>query len=158
MPTLLAGCFLFVVSLWQQLVFRQDGINKLIVKYWCGLQSQRIIYTMKKIRCWPIWLQPWNLFFLDSRKPHSRKVHFMGPGERVKPRLSQTLTRGARPDSNSRPAVQILNSLSSRYASWGLKPWNPFSVITKTSRRLQKCRWRRRRSLDGIKFAYLFSY
>jgi hypothetical protein len=33
---------------------------------------------------------------------------------------SQTLTRGARPDLNSRPAVQISNPLPSRYASWGL--------------------------------------
>jgi len=40
----------------------------------------------------------------------------MGPGKGVKPRLSQTLTRGARPDSNSRPAVQIPNPLPSRYA------------------------------------------
>jgi len=48
------------------------------------------------------------------------KAHFVGPGEGVKPRLSQALTRGARPDSNSRPAVQISNPLPSRYASWGL--------------------------------------
>jgi hypothetical protein len=40
-------------------------------------------------------------FFLDSRKPTLQKAHFVGPDERVKPRLSQTLTRGARPDSNS---------------------------------------------------------
>jgi len=39
----------------------------------------------------------------------------VGPGEGVKPRLSQALTRGARPDSNSRPAVQISNPLPSRY-------------------------------------------
>jgi hypothetical protein len=44
----------------------------------------------------------------------------VGPGEEVKPRLSQALTRGARPDSNSRPAVQISNPLPSRYAPWGL--------------------------------------
>jgi len=43
----------------------------------------------------------------------------VGPGEGVKPRLSQALTRGARPDSNSRPAVQISNPLPSRYAPWG---------------------------------------
>jgi hypothetical protein len=30
----------------------------------------------------------------------------VGPGEEVRPGLSQALTRGARPDSNSRPAVQ----------------------------------------------------
>jgi len=40
----------------------------------------------------------------------------MGLGERVKSRLSQALTRDTRPDSNSRPAVQILNPLPSRYA------------------------------------------
>jgi hypothetical protein len=49
-----------------------------------------------------------------------RKAHFVGPGEGVKPWLSQALTRGARPDSNSRAAVQISNPLPSRYASWGL--------------------------------------
>jgi len=43
----------------------------------------------------------------------------VGLGEGVKPRLSQALTRGARPDSNSRPAMQISNPLPSRYASWG---------------------------------------
>jgi hypothetical protein len=58
-----------------------------------------------------------SFFFLDSRKPTSRKVHFVGSGERVKPRLSQTLTRGACPDSKKRPAVQISSPLSSRYAS-----------------------------------------
>jgi hypothetical protein len=36
----------------------------------------------------------------------------MGPGERVKPQLFQVLIRGARPDSNSRPAVQISNPLA----------------------------------------------
>jgi len=44
----------------------------------------------------------------------------MGSDEQVKPRLSQALTRGARPDSNSRLAVQISSPLPSRYASWGL--------------------------------------
>jgi hypothetical protein len=46
-----------------------------------------------------------NMIFFYSRKPHPRKVHFEGPGERVKPRLSQAFTRGARPDSNSRPVM-----------------------------------------------------
>jgi hypothetical protein len=45
------------------------------------------------------------------------KTHFVGSGEGVKPRLSQALTRGAHPDSNSKSAVQISNSLPSRYAS-----------------------------------------
>jgi len=43
----------------------------------------------------------------------------VGPGERVKPRLSQALTRGAHPDSNSRPAVHISSLLPSRYTPWG---------------------------------------
>jgi len=43
------------------------------------------------------------------------KAHFVGPGEGVKSRLSQALTRGAHPNSNSRPAVQISNLLPSRY-------------------------------------------
>ena len=42
----------------------------------------------------------------------------MGLGERVKSRLSQALIRDARPDSNSRPAVQISSPLPSRYAFW----------------------------------------
>jgi len=58
-------------------------------------------------------------FFLIRGNPTPRKLHFVGPGERVKPRLSQALTRGARPDSNSRPAVQISSPLPSRYAHWG---------------------------------------
>jgi len=45
----------------------------------------------------------------------------MDPDEGVKSRLSQTLTRDARSDSNSRPAVQISNPLPSRYAPWGQK-------------------------------------
>jgi len=45
-----------------------------------------------------------------------QKAHFVGSGERVKPRLSQALIKDALPDSNSRPAVQISNLLSSRYA------------------------------------------
>jgi len=52
---------------------------------------------------------------LDSRKLHPWKAHFVGPGKGVKPQLSQTLTRGACPDSNSRPAVQISNLLPLRY-------------------------------------------
>jgi hypothetical protein len=57
-----------------------------------------------------------NFFFWIRGNPTPRKAYFVGPGERVKPRLSQALTRGARPDSNWRPAVQISNPLSSRYA------------------------------------------
>jgi len=50
-------------------------------------------------------LQP-NIFFFWIRGNLTlRKAHFVGSGEGVKPRLSQALTRGARPDSNSRPAV-----------------------------------------------------
>jgi hypothetical protein len=59
------------------------------------------------------------LFFLIRGNPTSRKAHFLGPGERVKPRLSQALTRGARPNSNSRLAVQISSPLPSRHAPWG---------------------------------------
>ena len=58
-------------------------------------------------------------FFSIQGNPTPRKAHFVGPGERVKPWLSQDLTRGARPDSNSRPAVQISSPLPSRHAPWG---------------------------------------
>ena len=50
-------------------------------------------------------------FFFYSRKPYSRKAHFVGSGERVKPGLSQAIIRGARPDSNSRPAIFLKISL-----------------------------------------------
>jgi hypothetical protein len=65
-------------------------------------------------------------FFFWIRGNHtSRKAHFMGPGEWVKHWLSQDLTRGARPDSNSRPAMQISNPLPSRYI-----PGNVYEVLT----------------------------
>jgi hypothetical protein len=60
------------------------------------------------------------LFWIQGN-PTSQKTYFMGPGKRIKPRLSQALTRSARPDSKSRPAVQISSPLPSRYASWGQK-------------------------------------
>jgi hypothetical protein len=43
----------------------------------------------------------------------------VGPGEQVKLQLSQALTRDVRPDSNSRPTVQISSSLSSHHVSCG---------------------------------------
>jgi len=55
------------------------------------------------------------IFFLFEETSFPRKIHFVDPGERVKPQ-SQALIRGARPDSNTRPAMQISNPLSSRYA------------------------------------------
>jgi len=73
------------------------------------------------------------IFFFIWENFTSRKAHFVDPGERVKPRLSQTFTRGARPDSNSRPIVQISNPVSSRYATW-----IHFSFQTAT-RELLKC-------------------
>ena len=62
-----------------------------------------------------------TLFFVFwiRKNPTIRKTHFVGSGELVKPRLFQALTRGARPDSNSRPAMQISNSLLSCYVIWG---------------------------------------
>jgi hypothetical protein len=59
---------------------------------------------------------PITFFFFGFEETSTpRKAYFVGPGEGVKPRLSQALTRGARPDSNSRPAVQISNPLPSPY-------------------------------------------
>ena len=55
-------------------------------------------------------------FFFIRGNLTFRKVHFVGSGERVKPRLSQAFTRGACPDSNSRPAMQISSPLPSRHA------------------------------------------
>jgi hypothetical protein len=54
---------------------------------------------------------PQNFFLFIRRNSTPWKAYFVGLGERVKPRLSQVLTRGARPDSNSRPAVQISSPL-----------------------------------------------
>jgi hypothetical protein len=56
-----------------------------------------------------------SFIFLIRGNPTSRKAYFVGPGERVKLRLSQALTRGVRPDLNSRPAMQISNPLPLRY-------------------------------------------
>jgi hypothetical protein len=44
----------------------------------------------------------------------------VGSDKRVKLQLSQVFTRGARPDSNSRPTMQISSPLLSRYAFWKL--------------------------------------
>ena len=55
-------------------------------------------------------------FYFGFEEFHPRKTHFIGSGERVKPQLSQALTKGAHPDSNSRHAIQISSPLSSRYA------------------------------------------
>jgi hypothetical protein len=46
------------------------------------------------------------------------KAHFVGPGERLKPRLSQALIKDAHPDSNLRSVVHISNSLSSHHTYW----------------------------------------
>ena len=58
-------------------------------------------------------------FFFYSRNPTLWKVYFMAPGEQVKPRLFQALTRDVCPDSNSKSAIQISSFLPSRYAPWG---------------------------------------
>jgi len=89
--------------------------NKNKNSYLLGLFLRQIIgiSCWKKSRCCITFF----FFFWIQGNPTSRKVHFVGSGERVKPRLSQTLTRSACPDSNSRPAVQISSPLSSRYAS-----------------------------------------
>ena len=56
-------------------------------------------------------LENFNFFWIRGNLT-PQKAHFMGPGEGVKPRLFQVLTRGARSDSNSRSTVQISNLLS----------------------------------------------
>jgi len=61
-------------------------------------------------------------FFWFEKTLSSQKAYFVGQSEGVKPWLFQALTRNARPDSNSRPAVQISNPLSSHYALWGQQP------------------------------------
>jgi len=66
----------------------------------------------------PLYINTNIFFFLFEEMSPPQKAHFVGPGEGVKPRLSQALTKDARPDSNSRPAVQISNPLPSRYTSW----------------------------------------
>jgi len=71
----------------------------------------------------------YNTFFFWIRGNLTlRKAHFVGPSEGVKFRLSQALIRGARPDSNSRPTVQISNPLPSYYASWG-PSYNTLTII-----------------------------
>jgi len=56
-------------------------------------------------------------FFLNLRKPHFPEAHFVGPGEQVKLQLLQALTRDIRPNSNSRPTVQVSSFLSSHHVS-----------------------------------------
>jgi len=58
----------------------------------------------------------------------------MDPGVWVKPRLSPALTRGSRPDSNSRPAVQISNPLPPRYIPWRLTRTYTYKEKIKTTR------------------------
>jgi len=68
---------------------------------------------------------------------------FVDLDERVKPRLSQTLTRGARPDSNSRPVVQISSPLLSRYAPWRQPWWVCLLLLLKVEMMmLQFYRWK----------------
>ena len=67
------------------------------------------------------------LFVFFSRKPHLPESVFCGSGERVKFRLFQALTRGARPDSNSRPAVLISSPLLSHYVFYFCYFLNLFS-------------------------------
>ena len=91
-----------------------------ILIYFEVLISISITLSFEKIAYIYIYICFDYFFFWIQGNPALRKAHFVGPGERVKSRLSQTLTRGARPDSNSRPTVQISSSLPSRYAPWGL--------------------------------------
>ena len=75
-------------------------------------------YCPKKILLFNLFVflpNDFTFFFLNSRKPHLREIHFINPGERVKPRLFQVLTRDARLDSNSRFTVQISSFLPSRH-------------------------------------------
>ena len=74
-------------------------------------------------------LNIYNFFFLDSRKPTFRKAHFVDPSEWVKLRLSQTLTRGTCPDSNSRFTVQISSPLPSHHAT---RPLRTLNIYTST--------------------------
>jgi hypothetical protein len=56
-----------------------------------------------------------SFLFWIRGNPTFLKAHFVGSGERVKPRLFQALIRNARLDSNSRPAIQISSSLPLHY-------------------------------------------
>jgi len=57
-----------------------------------------------------------SFFFFILENLTFWKAYYVDPGEGVKLWLSQAFTRDARPDSNSRPAIQISNPLPSRYA------------------------------------------
>ena len=70
-----------------------------------------------------------------------QKTYFMGPGEWIKPRLFQTLTRDASPDSNSRPAVQISSILLLRYAPWNLKKKQWKEKYQKIINNILKTQW-----------------
>jgi len=51
------------------------------------------------------------LFYFIQGNPIFWKAYIVGSGEQVKLRLSQALIKDARPDSNSRSAVQISSPL-----------------------------------------------
>jgi len=108
-----------LMVMFQRAQLKQNDIKGLIwpsVKVWGTI----MVFPAKEAGCWYIIRGMETLvFFLGFEETSlSRKAYFVGSGEGVKPRLSQALTRDARPDSNSRPAVQISNHLSSRYAPW----------------------------------------
>jgi hypothetical protein len=58
------------------------------------------------------------IIILESGNLTPQKTYFVSLSEWVKSRLSQTLTRSARTDSNSKPVMQISSPLSLCYAAW----------------------------------------
>jgi len=113
-------------------------ISRLTASHACFQQASASLYCLIAMSA-PLYLASWPqksfifllaiFFFGFEETLFSWKVYFVSSGEGVKPRLFQALTRSARPDSNSKPAMQISNSLPSHYALRGqifFKWTNPF--------------------------------
>lgn len=107
MQLTLLSTIIFILSLYS--IRKKHKRRLFILKLLIAVQKI-IIYIMKFIHTII------NIYFFIRENPTPRKVYFIGPSERVKSWLSEALTRNVRPDSNSRPSVQISNHLSSRHA------------------------------------------
>jgi hypothetical protein len=71
-------------------------------------------------------------FFLDLRKPHPPESALCEPRWASKTPAVPGSYKRCTPDSNSRPAVQISNSLPSRHAPW--VPLNNAKKINSTAK------------------------
>jgi hypothetical protein len=89
-----------------------------VFQVWNGIKRFRLLDSSRSRMMYKPILPTLFFFFWFEEILSSRKAYFVGPGEGVKSWLFQALTRNTCPNSNLKPPIQILNSLSSRYVSW----------------------------------------